>query len=96
MPRNAVIVNKGSFTGLPEKSQVAVKDCAAKAELAGLQKSKDANDAALATLKKNGVQVMAPAAPFAAELQKIGATMTDEWVARAGGAGASVISAFKK
>ncbi len=96
MPRNAVIVNKGSFTGLPEKSQAAVKDCAAKAELAGLQKSKDANDAALATLKKNGVQVMAPAAPFAAELQKIGATMTDEWVAKAGGAGASVITAFKK
>lgn len=96
MPRNAVIVNKGSFTGLTDKDQAAVKDCAAKAEVAGLQKSKDANDGALATLQKNGVQIIEPAAPFAAELQKIGVMMTSEWVAKAGAPGAAVITAFKK
>lgn len=96
MPRNAVIVNKGNFTSLNDKNQAAVKDCAGKAEIAGLQKSKDANDGALATLKKNGVQIMAPATPFATDLQKIGATMTSEWVAKAGAPGAAVIAAFKK
>lgn len=96
MPRNAVIVNKGSFTGLSDKDQAGVKDCATKAEAAGLQKSKDANDAALETLKKNGVQIMSPAASFAIELQKIGATMTAEWVAKAGAPGAAIVAAFKK
>jgi TRAP-type C4-dicarboxylate transport system substrate-binding protein len=96
MPRNSVIANKGSFEALSDKGKAALKDCAAKAEVAGLQKSKDANDAALATLKKNGMLVKTPAAPFAAELQKIGETMTSEWVTKAGDAGTAVISDFRK
>jgi TRAP-type C4-dicarboxylate transport system substrate-binding protein len=96
MPRNSVIVNKGIFDGLTDKEKSALKDCAAKAEVAGLQKSKDANDAAMDTLKKNGMRVLAPSAPFAEEMQKIGTTMTDEWVAKAGNPGKAVIAAFKK
>jgi TRAP-type C4-dicarboxylate transport system substrate-binding protein len=96
MPRNSVIVNKGSFESLSDKDKTAVLDCAGKAEVAGLQKSKDANDAALVTLKKNGMQVITPAAPFATELQKIGETMTSEWIAKAGDPGTAVIAAFKK
>jgi TRAP-type C4-dicarboxylate transport system substrate-binding protein len=96
MPRNSVIVNKGIFDALPDKSKAAVKDCAAKAQVAGLQKSKDANTGALETLKKNGMQVITPSATLAADMQKFGATMTDEWVAKAGDAGKAIISAFKK
>jgi TRAP-type C4-dicarboxylate transport system substrate-binding protein len=96
MPRNSVIVNKAIWDGISEKNKAAIKDCATKAESAGLQKSKDANDAALLTLKKNGMMVMQPSETFAAELQKIGSTMTDEWVAKAGDAGKTVIGNFKK
>jgi TRAP-type C4-dicarboxylate transport system substrate-binding protein len=96
MPRNSVIVNKGSFEGLSDKDKAAVKDCSAKAEIAGLQKSKDANDAALEALKTNGMMVKTPTAPFAAELEKIGETMTSEWIAKAGDPGTAVIAAFKK
>jgi TRAP-type C4-dicarboxylate transport system substrate-binding protein len=96
MPRNSVIVNKGIFDALTDKEKSAIKDCAAKAEVAGLQKSKDANDAAVDMLKKNGMRVLAPSAAFADEMQKIGTTMTDEWVAKAGDPGKAVIAGFKK
>jgi TRAP-type C4-dicarboxylate transport system substrate-binding protein len=96
MPRNTVIVNKGIFDALPDKDKTAIKDCAAKAEVNGLQKSKDADAAAVGTLKKNGMMVAAPSADFSKELQKIGATMTAEWIAKAGDAGKTVIDQFKK
>jgi TRAP-type C4-dicarboxylate transport system substrate-binding protein len=96
MPRNYVIVNKGTFDALPEKNRTALKDCAAKAETAGLQKSKDANDAALATLAKNGMRVLKPSDKLAEELRKIGETMTAAWMTSAGDAGKAVIDAYKK
>lgn len=96
MPRNSVIVNKGIFDALADKEKSAIKDCAAKAEVAGLQKSKDANEAAVNVLKKNGMRVLAPSTAFVDELQKIGTTMTDEWVAKAGDPGKAVIAGFKK
>jgi TRAP-type C4-dicarboxylate transport system substrate-binding protein len=96
MPRNSMIVNKGIFEALPDKDKAAVKGCATKAEASGLQKSKAANDDAMANLKKNGMQVIAPSPAFAAEMQKIGTTMTAEWVAKAGDPGKAVIDGFKK
>jgi TRAP-type C4-dicarboxylate transport system substrate-binding protein len=96
MPRNYVIVNKSTFDGLPDKNKAALKDCAAKAETAGLQKSKEANDAALAVLAKNGMRVLKPGDKLAAELQKIGETMAADWMTSAGDAGKAVIDAYKK
>jgi TRAP-type C4-dicarboxylate transport system substrate-binding protein len=96
MPRNYVIVNKGTFDALPDKNKKALKDCAGKAETAGLEKSKAANDAALTTLAKNGMRVLKPSEAMASELRKIGETMTAEWMAAAGEAGKAVIDAYKK
>jgi TRAP-type C4-dicarboxylate transport system substrate-binding protein len=96
MPRNAVIVNKGVWDGLAADKQAAVTDCASKAQLAGLEKSKISNDAALATLKNNGIKVLPPSAKLADELAKIGSTMSEEWVAKAGAAGLGIINNFKK
>jgi TRAP-type C4-dicarboxylate transport system substrate-binding protein len=95
MPRNYVIVNKAAWDALPDATRTVFTGCAAKAEEAGLQKSKDANAEALATLKKNGMMVLQPNEQFAAELQKIGETMAQEWAAKAGEAGNSVLAAFK-
>jgi TRAP-type C4-dicarboxylate transport system substrate-binding protein len=96
MPRNAVIVNKDVWDGVSADKQAVVTDCAAKAQLAGLEKSRLANDKALATLKNNGIKVVTPSPKLAEELAKIGQTMTDEWVAKAGADGTTIIAQFKK
>ncbi len=95
MPRNAVIINKGIWDGLSPDKQKAVSDCAATAEVAGLEKSKVANDKALATLKNNNMKVLAPSPKLADELKTIGATMADEWAAKAGDSGAVILKTFR-
>ena len=96
MPRNTVIVNKTIFDALPDKNKVAILDCSSKAEASGLEKSKNANDGALATLSKNGMKVLPPSAELANSMANIGETMTTEWVAKAGDSGKKVIADFKK
>jgi TRAP-type C4-dicarboxylate transport system substrate-binding protein len=96
MPRNHVIINKAAFEGLDETKKKAITDCGAKAEVAGLQKSQDANMAALKTLASNGMQVVAPSEALAKDLAAIGKTMSDEWQTKAGDAGTAIIAAFKK
>jgi TRAP-type C4-dicarboxylate transport system substrate-binding protein len=95
MPRNSVIVNKGIWDGLSAEKQKAISDCAATAEAAGLEKSRAANDKALGTLKSNGMKVLPPSETFAAELSKIGETMSGEWAAKAGDAGSAILKSFK-
>jgi TRAP-type C4-dicarboxylate transport system substrate-binding protein len=96
MPRNHVIANKAAWDALPDAQKAAFKDCAAKAEAKGIEMSKAANTAALEALAKNNMKVLAPSAAMAAELRKIGETMTNEWVAKAGEAGKAVVDAYKK
>ena len=96
MPRNTVIVNKAVFEALPDKNKTAVLDCSTKAEASGLEKSKTANDEALATLAKNGMKVLPPSAELAASMASIGESMTAEWVTKAGDTGKKVIADFKK
>jgi TRAP-type C4-dicarboxylate transport system substrate-binding protein len=96
MPRNTVIVNKDIFAKLSDKNKAAILDCSTKAEASGLEKSKSANDGALATLSKNGMMVLSPSTELAASMAKIGETMSAEWVAKAGAAGKKVIDDFKK
>jgi TRAP-type C4-dicarboxylate transport system substrate-binding protein len=96
MPRNTVILNKGVWDGLSKDKQVAVLDCATKAEAAGLEKSKLANDKALVTLKNNGMKVLPPSPALAAELDKIGKVMSAEWAVKAGDAGSAIIKSMAK
>jgi TRAP-type C4-dicarboxylate transport system substrate-binding protein len=96
LPRNYVIANKAAWDGLSDATKTAIKDCAAKAEEAGLQKSKDANAAALKALAEHGMKVLAPSEGLAKELRKIGETMTAEWMTKAGAAGEAIIAKYKK
>ena len=96
MPRNTVILNKGIWDGLSADKQKVITDCAATAEAAGIEKSKASNDKALATLKSNGMKVLPPSSKLADELAKIGATMSEEWAAKAGDSGSSVLKAYQK
>jgi TRAP-type C4-dicarboxylate transport system substrate-binding protein len=96
MPRNTVIVNKAAFEALSKDTQKVVRDCAAVAETAGLEKSKASNDKALVTLKGNGMSVMPPSDVLAAELKTIGDTMANEWVEKSGAPGKAIIDTFRK
>jgi TRAP-type C4-dicarboxylate transport system substrate-binding protein len=96
MPRNSVIVNKAVWDGLDDSKRAAIKDCASKAEVAGLEKSKAANDAAVKVLMQKGMKVLAPSEKLSAELRAIGQELTAGWIERAGEAGKAVIDAFQK
>lgn len=96
MPRNFVIINKGIWAGLTKEKQDVLLDCSAKAEAAGLDKSKAADEEALNALKSNGVKVLKPSDKFASELAKIGEQVASEWIAKAGEPGTNIIARFKK
>jgi TRAP-type C4-dicarboxylate transport system substrate-binding protein len=96
MPRNSVIVNKAVWDELSAEKQKTVTDCASQAETAGLEKSKLSNEKALATLKSNGMKVLPPSEKLAAELNKIGETMANDWAKNAGDAGVTILQQFKR
>jgi TRAP-type C4-dicarboxylate transport system substrate-binding protein len=96
MPRNHVIVNKEAWETLSDATKDVFRNCAAKAEKVGLQKSKEANEQAVKTLKKNGMMVLAPSKKLSAELREAGEAMTAEWTGKAGAMGKAVIEKFMK
>lgn len=96
LPRNSVIVNKAVFDGLPKDNQAAILDCSAKAEVAGVEKSKAADADALKALQANGVQVVVPNDAMKAELAKIGETIAKDWAAKGGDSAAKVLANFQK
>lgn len=96
MPRNYVIASKAAVDSASDKTKAALKDCSAKAEMNGLELSKAANDEALANLAKNGMMVLKPSDALTKELRTFGETMTNEWIAKAGDIGKTVIDAYRK
>ncbi len=94
LPRNFVFANKDAWSALGAKTQAAITDCAATAESNGLRMSVEANEKALKDLAGHGMKVLAPTDKLAAELRKIGETMTTEWKSKAGEAGAAIIGSF--
>jgi TRAP-type C4-dicarboxylate transport system substrate-binding protein len=95
LPRNAVFVNAGVWDGLDAPTRTALNDCAAKAQSAGLQRSKDYTDLTLQGLKDGGMTVGRASDALMEGLRKIGATMTDEWLASAGDEGRAVVEAYR-
>ena len=65
------------------------------AEKAGTTKSQQLTDWYLTQLAANGMQVQPAGDALRGELQQIGATMTDEWLDKAGDDGKAVVDAFK-
>jgi len=96
LPRNRVIVNKAAFEGLSKEAQTAVLDCAGKAEAAGLEKSKAAENDALKMLTANGVKVAPPSDKLKGELAGIGDKIAQEWAAKGGQSATDILAAYKK
>jgi TRAP-type C4-dicarboxylate transport system substrate-binding protein len=96
LPKNLVIVNKRAFDALDKATQDALLKAAAEAEVRGLAASKRVNTESVDKLKANGMQILPPSDALKADMKKVGQTMLDEWLAKAGPEGKTLLDAFKK
>lgn len=96
LPKNAVIVNKKAFDALDQKSRNALLKAAEAAEKRGWELSREKTQWYLDNLAKNGMEIVKPSAELMAGLDKVGQTMLQEWLAKAGDDGKQVIDAYRK
>jgi TRAP-type C4-dicarboxylate transport system substrate-binding protein len=96
LPKNIVFVNEKAFSALDKPAQDAVLKAAADAETRGWKISEEKTQWYLEQLAKNGMTVAPPSLAFAAELKKIGDTMTGEWIKQAGSDGQAIVDAYRK
>ncbi len=96
LPKNAVMVSQKAFDGLDKGTQDALVKAAADAEARGWKTSEEKTKFYLTELAKNGMTVAPPSATLKAEMQKVGETMTAEWVKTAGAEGQAILDAYRK
>jgi TRAP-type transport system periplasmic protein len=96
LPKNAVIVNKAAFDALDAPTKQALLKAGADAEARGLAASKKTNTDSLDKLKANGMQILPPPPQLKADMQKVGETMLEEWLGKAGPEGKQLVDAYKK
>src|SRR2546423_11034334 len=96
LPKNAVLVNKAAFDALDKPTQQALLKAGADAESRGWALSKSKNTEYLDLLKKNGMTIVAPSAQLKADMKKVGDTMLQEWLQKAGPEGQAMVDAYKK
>ena len=96
LPKNLIFVNNDAFKKLDAATQKAVKDAAMAAEKRGWAMSTEEAESAKADLAKNGMKVLAPSPALKTGLEKVGATMIDEWVKKTGADGKAIVDAYRK
>ena len=95
LPYNHVMVNSDVWGGLDADTQAAIMSCGETAAADGLAASKDYTQFTLNGLKEGGMTVGPASDQLVADLQKVGETMTAEWLEAAGDDGAAIVDAFK-
>ena len=96
LPKNAVLVNKAAFDALDKPTQAALLKAGADAEARGWALSKGKNTEYLDLLKKNGMNILPPSAQLKADMKKVGDTMLQEWLQKAGPEGQAIVDAYRK
>jgi TRAP-type C4-dicarboxylate transport system substrate-binding protein len=96
LPKNAVLVNKAAFDALDKPGQQALLKAGADAEARGWALSKAKNSEYLELLKKNGMTIATPSVQLKADMKKVGDTMLQEWLQKAGPEGQAMVDAYKK
>ncbi|MGK9230668.1 TRAP transporter substrate-binding protein [Inquilinus limosus] len=95
LPRNYVFANKDSWDGLDDATRAGIRGCASLAEYAGYWRAVQYTDFTVGQLAAHGMTVEKPSDGWRAELVKIGDTMTQEWLAKAGADGQAIVDAYK-
>ncbi|MBK1713302.1 C4-dicarboxylate ABC transporter substrate-binding protein [Rubrivivax gelatinosus] len=96
IPQSIVIANKRALQSLPAAEREAVLAAARRAEARGWQAARERTAGLTQTLASKGVKVQPVPPAIAAELAKIGRTMADEWLKRAGADGAKVLESVQR
>ena len=96
IPRNVTFVNKAAFNALPKDQQDAVLAAAKAAEERGWKIAPEKAQWYVTELKAKGMKVEPPGPQLEAGLKKIGETLTDDWLKKAGGEGKAVVDAYRK
>ncbi len=95
LPKNMVIVNNEAWAKLDEATQKVVLEKAAEAETRGWATAEAGAQKDLETLASNGMTVGEASDTLKADFAKVGETMTEEWLAKAGETGKAAIDAYK-
>jgi TRAP-type C4-dicarboxylate transport system substrate-binding protein len=95
LPRNVVFVNKDAFEALDAAAKDAVMGCGKEAGERGEAKARELTGGYLKTLASNGMTVAGPDDKLKSDLEGFGATMTEEWLQKAGADGKAIIDAYK-
>ncbi|MEO0959796.1 MAG: TRAP transporter substrate-binding protein [Pseudomonadota bacterium] len=96
LPKNIVVANVRALRSLDEATQKAVMDAAAAAQARGWAASKAETESKTAALSENGITVSEPSDALRSKLEAVGATMTEEWLEKAGDEGKAVVAAFQQ
>jgi TRAP-type C4-dicarboxylate transport system substrate-binding protein len=89
-------VNQKAFEALDKPTQQALLKAAADAETRGWKTSEEKNGFYLEQFRKNGMAVSLPSPQLKSDFQKIGQTMTQEWLKTAGPDGTAIVDAYRK
>lgn len=95
MPRNSVFVNKDIWNGSSDVNKSAIRGCADLAAYAGYWRAVQYTDFTLKGLADNGMKVQKAGEQLQVDLNKIGETMSAEWMAAAGDEGKAIVEKFK-
>jgi TRAP-type C4-dicarboxylate transport system substrate-binding protein len=94
-PRSTVVAQTRALEALPASARAALRDAATAAEARGWIMSITESVEAPKKLAKLGMELRQPSAAMAGELQRISATMLEEWLVRAGEPGQRLIKAYR-
>lgn len=94
--KNAVFCSTRALNALPGSAQALIRDAAERAEQRGWGLAQEQERTRQEELAKRGMVVTdPPPARLMADLEKVGATMVDEWLAKAGEDGRKLIDAYR-
>ena len=96
LPKNAVLVNEAAFKALSPPAQQALLQAAAAAEKRGWELSRAKNGEYQQLLETNGMTILPAPARLEQDLQRVGNTMLEEWLQKAGAEGRALIDAYRK
>ncbi len=95
MTKNAVLVSRRALEGLPTDVQPVLAAAALRAEARGWGYAADSDRAAIGRMRERGVQIGTMPPDVLAGLRRIGATIAEEWVAKAGEDGRKLVDALR-
>lgn len=94
LPRNVVLINKETWDALDPATQNMVRGISLMAEASGLARARELAGWYNTVMIENGMEVSSGSEALNAGFQEIGATMTAEWLEKAGEPGQRILDAY--